>query len=271
VAELKDLSNSNFSLEKGNQKGKILEKILQIVRDLKIRGINMNEITYNTAIDAFIQTGDFNLAWDLYNEMKESSTVKPDLYTYATLIKGLKSINEPNSLGRAIELLEIVKSQNCENLKADEVLYNSVLDICIKFQNIDMAEKLFVDMKNQGISPSIVTFSIMIKGYGLIFKLDKAIESYNEMRSMKIKSNDIIYGCLLNCAVRCSRLDIMTDIYESLLDDGIKPNQIIYTTLIKGFNKMKKFEKAFEVFDEIPEEEKLKCNIVIYNAILDCL
>ena len=50
---------------------------------------------------------------------------------------------------------------------------------------------------------------------------------------------------------------------------NLRPNAIIYTTLIKGFNKMRMYNKAFQIFDELSDEEKESSNIVIYNAILD--
>ena len=273
VAELREGGSLNNNSTFQVVKKLIVEKVLQIVADIKSRGINKNEITYNTAIDACIEGGDFDQAWDLYQEMAKSENLKPDLYTYATLIKGLKAnstCGSEVSLERAVEILNKIKSGEYENLKADEVLYNSVLDTCVKYNKVSLAENIFEEMKSQGVAPSRITYSIMIKGYGLIYKLDKAISMFNDLKSTNIKPNDVIYGCLLNSAVRCSRLDIMNDIYQNMKDDGIKANGIIYTTLIKGFNKMKRYDLAFEIFDSISELEKQTSNIVIYNAILDC-
>jgi pentatricopeptide repeat protein len=273
VAELREIGSDSMSAQEGlNIRKEILERVLSIVNDIKQRGVNKNEITYNTAIDAFIEGGDFNKAWEMYQEMCENeSNIKPDLYTYATLIKGLKTNSDTEkNLSRAVEILNKIKSGEYENLRADEVLYNSVLDTCVKYNKVEMAENIFQDMKSQGVKPSLITFSIMIKGYGLVYKVEKALALFNEMKELGFTPNDIIYGCLLNCAVRCSRLDIMCEVYESMKSLGVELNTIIYTTLIKGFNKMKKFEKAFEIFDNITEKEKQSSNIVIYNAILDC-
>ena len=200
--------------------------------------------------------------------MKTSNLV-PDSYTYATLIKGLKVCGLKDGVEKAISILELIKSGACEEIKPDEVLYNSVLDICIKKKQIETAEKIFHEMKASKIQPSIITYSIMIRGFGIIFKIEKAFEIYEEMLSKGMQPNDITYGCLLNSAVRCSNLEMMLEIYERMKKLNLKPNAIIHTTLIKGFNRMKMFEKAFQVFEELSEEEKESTNIVIYNAILD--
>jgi len=51
---------------------------------------------------------------------------KPDLITYSTMIKGY--CKEKN-IEAALELLETMEDQQ---IKADEVLYNSLLDGCCK-------------------------------------------------------------------------------------------------------------------------------------------
>lgn len=276
VIRMKSLSDQNSWHLNKSEVEKDLDKILE---EMKNKNLDKNLVTLNTAIDCYIESGNFNKAWYIYEEMLNSSNtnIKPDLYTYATLIKALKnnsdsnsSVLDKNNLDKAIEILNKIKSGQSEGLTADDVVFNSVIDTCIKYGEIHKAEQIFEDMKLQNIQPTIITYSIMIKGYGQSYKIEKALSLYKEMLDKNIKANKIIYGCLLNSAVRCSRLDIMTDIYQTMQDDGIKPNQIIFTTLIKGFNKMKKFEKAFELFDSISDKQKSTCNISLYNAILDC-
>jgi pentatricopeptide repeat protein len=245
----------------------VLKRAKKLMEEMKGRNIELNDITYNTIIDACVEGNDFDAAWNYFKEME--AILKPDLYTYATLIKGLKTltVHEESNLNRAVEILEMIKNGHCGDLKVDEVLYNSVLDTCIKFNKVELAENLFRDMKEQAIKPSIITYSIMIKGCGLIYNYDKAVELFREMKSLHIKPNDIIYGCLLNCAVRCSKIDKMSEIYANLKEDGIVPNTIIYTTLLKGYNRLKLWDNAFELFDSIPKDSTI--SIATYNAILD--
>lgn len=264
VSEIK-----NFTKTKNISNEEKLEKIFKILKDIKIREITINEITYNTAMDACVEVGDFDKTWELFNEMK-TQNLNPDLYTYATIVKGLKNCGLPDAVDKALQILELVKSGACLEIKADEVLFNSVMDICITNNKVSVAEKIFEDMKNSNvIKPSIVTYSIMIRGYGVIYNIEKAVSLYEEIKLNGMQPNDIIYGCLMNCAVRCSNLDLMIEIFERMKSQGMKPNAIIYTTLIKGYNKMKLFDKAFETFEQLSSEEKSKSNIVIYNAILD--
>jgi len=250
----------------------LIEKMNSIFKDLRSRGnITPNEITFNTAIDACIEADSIDIAWTYFNEMSQCG-VKPDLYTYSTLVKGLKccsGLSEDN-LEKSLEILKKINNGECENIKADEILYNSVIDTCVKYNKIDIAEQLYQEMISKGIFPSTITYSIMIKAYGTAYNLDSALSLYNEMKLSNIKRNDVIYGCIINCCVRCSRLDIMNEMYENMQVDNIEPNLIIYNTLVKGFNKMKKFNKAFELYEKMSTSKSIQPNIVIYNSILDC-
>lgn len=49
------------------------------------------------------------------------------------------------------------------NIKPDEVLLNTLLEGCTKKGKIDLALRLFEEMKSARIKPSNVTFSILIK------------------------------------------------------------------------------------------------------------
>ena len=62
----------------------------------------------SSLIDDFADRGKIEKSLELYDEMR-SNQLKPDLYTYATLIKGIKSIpfSEEN-FGTAMEIFELV-------------------------------------------------------------------------------------------------------------------------------------------------------------------
>jgi pentatricopeptide repeat protein len=262
--ELKELTNK---LEE-----EFIEEIKKLIEEMIEKNHQKNLVTYNTLIDAYVELGRIDSAWEIYSSL--NGDIKPDVYTYSTLIKGLKTIsinkeNEENLL-RALTLLEKVESNECvDEVKADDILYNSVIDITIRYGKMDKAEEIFKRMKIKMIKPSIITYSIMIKGYGNVNKLQSAINMFQELREMQIKPNEILYGTLLNTASKCNRIDIMTEIYDNMIKDNIHPNHVIYSQMIKAHSKVKNFSKAFEIFESIPEEIKNEANIILYNIILD--
>jgi len=46
-------------------------------------------VTFNTLIDSYFKMNYFKHAWDLFSQLK-ASDVKPDNFTYTTMINGIK-------------------------------------------------------------------------------------------------------------------------------------------------------------------------------------
>lgn len=85
-------------------------------------------------------------AWDLLGEM-QSYNILPDNFTYSTLIKGIRS--DPNQHGhlyssdleKAFSLLSQMKKANV--VQPDEVLYNCLIDACVRFRDVNRAVAVF--------------------------------------------------------------------------------------------------------------------------------
>jgi len=249
-------------------KGKIELLICEITR----RGLKPNDITLNTIIDIMIESGNFDLAWKYFDEMENIYAVEPDIYTYSTLLKSIKNYEpDQKNIERAFEILKIVKLSKTKGIKPDEILYNCILDTCVKYGKMEQAEVVFNDMKDAMVTPSKITYAIMIRGYGNDSNLNKAFIIFNEMKSKNIVPNEIIYGCLLNACVKCSKIEKACEIYEEIKNtSAISMNIVLYSTLIKGYTKTKNFVKAFEIYNKMQQDKAVIPNIVSYNAILDC-
>lgn len=81
--------------------------------------------------------------------------VNPDNFTYSTLIKGLKPdyqsqhSNMPNNmqdLDKAFILLDQLKKKSPQ-VKPDEVLYNCLIDACVRFGDVHRAVLAFNEMQ----------------------------------------------------------------------------------------------------------------------------
>lgn len=125
-------------------------------------------MTFNSLIDVCVRCGEMNHAWSLFAEMQEA-TIQPDNFTYSTLIKGIKNFGGTDARGhfeleKAFRLLDQIKQRG--TLKPDEILYNCLIDACVRFHDINRAVAVFNEMQMARIEPSSVTFGILIKAYG---------------------------------------------------------------------------------------------------------
>ncbi len=247
-------------------------KIEVIIQEILKRGLKPNDITLNTIIDIMVESGNFDLAWKYFDDMENVYEVEPDIYTYSTLLKSIKNYEpDQKNIERAFEILKIVKLSKTKGIKPDEILYNCILDTCVKYGKMEQAEAIFIDMKDATVAPSKITYAIMIRGYGNDYNLKKAFEVFEEMKQKNIQPNEIIFGCLLNACVKSNKIEKACEVYEEIKSGNIiQMNVVLYSTLIKGYTKSKNFDKAFEIYDKMLKDESVKNNIIVYNAILDC-
>ena len=68
------------------------------------------------------------------------------------------------------------------------------------------------------------------------------------MREIGLYPNSVTYGCLIDACVKNFKIDLALEVYEDMKHERIPMNTIIYTTLIKGFSKAYKLDKALEIF-----------------------
>ena len=94
-----------------------------------------------------------------------------------------------------------------QGIKADEVLYNSLLDGCLKSDETQMALKCYKNMKKLKIKASNVTYSILAKIYQKMGDIDKALNILEEMKSEGVKAGVFVYTCMIQTCLQAFRVD----------------------------------------------------------------
>lgn len=256
------------TLIKGCGKRKLLEQAIDFMNEMQKIGLIPNRITYNSLIDISIKCGKIDKAWVFYEEML-TKNITPDNFTYSILINGAKAIKTgKEELLKTIHLLETV-NKTSPNAIFDEVLYNSLIDACVKFNENIKAFNLFEEMQRKNINPSSITYGILIKAFGKMNDLMKAFKIFEQMKSKNLPINDVTYGCLLDACVKNSRIDLAMLLFEKLQEENFPLNTILFTTLLKGFAKTGKVNEAFELFTKMKENQKTYPNLITYNCLID--
>ena len=237
---------------------------------MKNFGLKPNDVTYNSLIDTCVRCSDMEKAWVLFSEMQDNEII-PDNFTFSTLIKGIKLTKNPKKdqrdLERAFSLLEQIKTS--KNGNPDEILYNCLIDACIRLKDFHRAVSVFNEMAMSPIKPSSVTYGILIKAYGYANQLDNAFNAFLQMKENKLVPNDITYGCLIDACIKNGNLHRALKVYHDMKKDGIPVNTIIYTTLIKGYTKEFKLDEALAMYDEM-KKSVYQPNTVTFNSLIDC-
>ena len=282
---------------KGCSKFRLYDKVEfafnHLINNSKETNIIPNDVTFNTLIDVYISQKNMDKVLKIVNMMQQYK-IFPDNYTYTTIIKGLNknsllknNQNQMNNtspitannitttnpeifsnieLDLAFRLFNHVR----QNSKPDEILYNCIMDACLRFNKIDKMLEMYQEMVQIGIKPSSITCGIVIKAYGMKGDLNSALNIYYKMKKEKIEISNITYGCLINACIKNNDLNKAFELYESLKNESYEMNTILYTTLIKAYTKQKDINKVVEIFNTMKKSQNSKPNIITYNSIIDC-
>jgi pentatricopeptide repeat protein len=235
-----------------------------------------NDVFFNTMIDVCVRSNNMSRVWDIIDKMKNNG-IKPDNFTYSTIIKGLNknsnmsqnsevSLDSTSELELALTLFENVKKFS----KPDEILYNCIMDACLRFDKIDKMLELYDEMLNKKIKPSSITCGIIIKAYGMKGYLGRALEVYENMKKENIPISSITYGCLINACITNENLSKAFELYEEIAHFKIEMNIVLYTTMIKAYSKKKDLTKVLEIFYQMKNDKHNAPNNVTYNSVIDC-
>ena len=254
-----------------DEKIELLKKMNNMLADLqKSKEFKPNDITINTTLDILIKAGQISKAWELFDNMKSLYGLSPDKYSYSTILKALKYELDITKLDKAFGILNYLKVN--KNIgPQDEIIFNSLIDVCFKLNQFEKAERVFNDMKELRVEPGRITYALMIKGYGQIYKLETSLYYYGLLKASRLTSNEIIYGCILNACVQSKNIRKLTEVYNEMKSDpNVKMNIILYTILIKAFGKSKNLQKSLELYNDFLTNTKIsEQNISVYNAMLD--
>jgi pentatricopeptide repeat domain-containing protein 1 len=169
----------------------------------------------------------------------------------------------------------------------DEVLYNCMLDMCVRFRDLNAALFLFKQMKS-GYSvwrrstqspvvhakPSAVTYGILIKAYGAANMLEESFEMFRDMLQAKLVPNAVTYGCLLDACVKNNKLERAKEVWDNMKHHCLRLNTILYTTMIKAYSKAFQLQEAIDLYNQMMQEKTVNPDVtpnnVTYNSLLDC-
>ena len=146
---------------------------------MKNNNIKPNRITYNTLMDICVKVEKMKEALKIVEEMQQDD-LSPDAFTYSIILNGLKISNSNSNVVRN-SLNRIYKVVENEEILVDEVFFNSVLDICHKYEFTQVSFKFHSLMKKLNVKESSTTYGILIKCYSQAGKLDEAFDLFEKM------------------------------------------------------------------------------------------
>jgi len=257
------------TLIKGCCKVRNFDQALTYFKEMRQHDIKPNRITFNSIMDLAVKIQDLSSCLYFVDEMNNDE-ISPDGYTYSIILNGLKQNNSPPELVN--ECLENIKKViDLGEFKLDDVFFNSILDICSKYDLYDQMKEFYALMNQKNIPENSTTFGIIVKAFGKMGEFELALKTFEKMIETHITINDVTYGCILDACAKAGRIEIAHRIFNSLRHTKLNQNSIVFTTIIKGYIKANNLDAALEFFNNIKAQKHLTGMIITYNCGLDVL
>uniref|UniRef100_A0ACD5W497 Uncharacterized protein n=1 Tax=Avena sativa TaxID=4498 RepID=A0ACD5W497_AVESA len=262
-------------------------------RRLLREDLKPNLLIYNTVINALCKDGNVRDARLIMDKAVSESGMKPDGFTYSSMILGYCKNND---LASAIEVFARMGKEGCEpnaaaysnliNKLCDSGRVNEALDLMAEMTRraappaaydftapiaalcdagrTEDAWRLFVDMKKKGCTPNVYTYTSLISGQRTP---RLAIGLFYRMARDGVLPDTVTYGALIKVLVEDRKMDSALTVCNAMQRHGCLPDTITYNKMIKGYCAIGDTDKAMAMLIDLLKG-KPTATLVTYNTII---
>jgi len=252
---LADIVSFNI-LSKGYAQKGDFDGALKTLRASERAGLQPNDISYNTVIDAAVRSKRLDEAWGLVLEMGEKG-IEADKYTCSILIKGLHNIGQGPAreahLNTALEYLKRLGVS--ESSRLHEVVSFCLMESCLHMKDLSRTLEVFRHIQQQKVKVSVVTYGNVMKALGQAGRLRECFELWEGLKHTDLEPTAILYGILLDACINNGDLPRAMQVFEEAKSSDAV-NTVMYTTILKGFARTKQVDEAMRFYHQMLTDAK---------------
>ncbi|XP_052204136.1 putative pentatricopeptide repeat-containing protein At5g13230, mitochondrial [Diospyros lotus] len=244
-----DVFASNALMDVYAKCGK-MEDSLQLFLESK----NRNVVTWNTLIVGYVQLGEGEKAFDLFQHMLEHQVGATEV-TYSSVLRASAGL-------AALDPGTQIHSQTIKtNYDKDVAVGNALIDMYAKCGSIKDASAVFGTMSKR----DVVSWNAMISGYSMNGLGGEALGIFEEMQKSEIEPNKLTFVGVLSACSNTGLLDKGQDYFISMVGDyGIEPCVEHYTCMVGLLGRLGHLDRAAKLIEEMPFEP----SVMVWRALL---
>ncbi|KAG4130502.1 hypothetical protein ERO13_D09G147800v2 [Gossypium hirsutum] len=244
------------TLMKGYMKaGRVTDTVrtLEAMRHQDDKASHPDHVTYTTVVSAFVKAGLMDRAREVLAEMTRIR-VPANRITYNILLKGYC---QQLQIDKAKELLREMADD--AGIKPDVVSYNILIDGCILIDDSAGALVFFNKMREQGITPTKISYTTLMKAFALSGQPKLANKVFDEMlRDPRVKVDLVAWNMLVEGYCRLGLVEEAKKVIQRMKENGFYPNVATYGSLVNGIAVARKPGEALLLWKEIKERCEMK-------------
>ncbi|KAJ4823940.1 hypothetical protein Tsubulata_046829 [Turnera subulata] len=196
---------------------------------------------------------------DMAKRFLREKSLEANVVTYNVLLNGIcgkASLHPEGSRAHKPELtLDKLKLMKEKGISPTVATYTSVVKCLCSRWRMEDAEELLGEMERTGVSPNAATYNCFFKDYRCRKDAEGALNLYRKMRDGCVCVPSLhTYNIFLAMFMTLNRMDVVTEICNDVKGSASGPDLDSYTFLIHGLCQKKKRKEACQLFVEMIEK-----------------
>ncbi|GER46702.1 pentatricopeptide repeat-containing protein [Striga asiatica] len=234
-------------------------------------------MSWNVIITGYVQSGGHDYeALELYCRMITDGEVKPDHYTFSSLLKACRNLSNlklgEQIYGHAVKL----------GLSPVNSVVNSLISMYTKCDRMEDARRAFELL----FEKDLVSYNTMICGYARNLDFGKAFELFNQFESNSdVGADAFTFTSLLSGVASIGAIGKGEQIHARLIKSGMDSDICISNALVSMYTRCGNVKAGYQIFKEMGSQDVISWTSIIsgfanhgfagkaselYKQMLDC-
>ncbi|KAK1575970.1 hypothetical protein Q3G72_009806 [Acer saccharum] len=226
----------------------------------KIPGFKHSVESHHVLVDILGSSKQFAILWDFLIEIRDSQSFEITPEVFWIVFRAYSRANLPNDALRAFSRMEeFGVKPSIHDL--DHLFY-----VLCKRKQVKHAQQ-FLDKVKHEFTPTVKTYSILIRGWGDIGELSEARKLFDEMLERKCSVDVLAYNSLLEAMCKGGNVDGAYKMFVEMRSSGTKPDAFSYSIFIHAYCEANDLHSVFRVLDTM-WRYNLSPNVFTYNCVI---
>ncbi|XP_010925611.1 pentatricopeptide repeat-containing protein At5g16860-like [Elaeis guineensis] len=230
----------------------LFEESMQLLRDMRLAGFDVDVITYSGIISSFSQDDLSDEAVVVFKELLNVG-LRPDVIAIASILPAISSIR---CFGYC---KEIHAYSYREGLESDRRVRNALVSAYCIYGSIQSAERVFEAIRDR----DVISWSSMVTGYVQNQHFVEALDTFRQMIGAEIEPNPITITSILSACAGVSGLRLGKELHLWALKNSFDGQSFVGSALVDMYAKCGRIKDSRRVFDLMADK-----NLVTYNVMI---
>ncbi|XP_021661173.2 putative pentatricopeptide repeat-containing protein At1g69350, mitochondrial isoform X2 [Hevea brasiliensis] len=211
-------------------------------------------VAWNSMICGFCQNGNSSEAINLFDQMYLNCLDMNEV----TFLAAIQACSQMGHLEKGKWLHHKLITYG---IKKDLYVDTALIDMYAKCGDLQTAQVVFDSMSER----SVVSWSVMIAGYGMHGNVDASISHFTQMVWLGIKPNDITFMNILSACSHAGYVEEGKFYFNLMKDFGVDPSSEHFACMVDLLSRVGNLSEAYRIIKSMP----FPAEACIWGALLN--